>query len=341
MENPSTYPIDLMARYFAGEANPDEISILEAWVKEDPANQKLFQEYSKAWNLSELEIIEKKTDLNSEWNALEGLINFEEKPEPKVIPIQSRPKTQKDSGFRWLRIAATLLVLLISGSLLYYYMAGPDTVIVTADAGTLIKKLEDGSVITLNKGASLEYPKHFKGKREVNLKGEAYFEVAHDASKPFIVSGKDANIEVLGTKFNVNTESGNGAVSVVLTSGKVSVYFDDKPKDTLILHPGELAILDSGKHSISKEVNTDVNYMGWKTRHLVFENRRLDEVLAYLGNVYHTTVRLENPDAASCTLTATFDGQELSSVLNVIGSTLNLKVSKDKNSFLLSGTACK
>lgn len=339
MENPSTYPIDLMARYFAGEANPDEISILEAWVKENPENRKLFQEYSKAWNLSELEILGKKTNLDDEWNAFEGMISAETKPEPKVLSIQTQ--NQKTSGFNWLRVAAVLLVLLVSGSMLYYYLSGPEKVVVTAEVGTLVQKLEDGSIITLNKGARLEYPKHFSGKREVNLQGEAYFEVAHDASKPFIVSGKDANIEVLGTKFNVNTESGNGAVSVVLTSGRVSVYFDDKPKDTLILHPGELAILDSGKHSISREVNTDVNYMGWKTRHLVFENRRLDEVLAYLSNVYHTSVRLGNPDAASCMITATFDGQELNSVLNVIGSTLNLKVNKEGDAFLLSGTACK
>jgi transmembrane sensor len=173
------------------------------------------------------------------------------------------------------------------------------------------------------------------------LKGEAYFQVTHDNKKPFIVSSGTARIEVLGTQFNVNTKTSTGTMEVVLTTGKVSVYYKAKPEHNVLLVPGEKAVLLADKEQISKSANTDPNYMAWKTRVLEFDNETLAEVVNTLQNVYQTPVKLADPALAECRVTASFNDQSLESVLQVIKETLDLQVKKNGKTIELSGKSCR
>jgi ferric-dicitrate binding protein FerR (iron transport regulator) len=342
MEEPMTYYIDLITRYFSGEASPEELMLLSGWIKENAENRKLFEDYGKAWNLTEQSVIDQKIDLDDEWSALSGKINFEEKrPEPRVISISAAESTKKGSGKSWLKLAATLLILIASASVVYYYFGNSRIVTITADAGIREFTLPDGSVISLNQGATLEYPETFKNKRIVRLEGEAYFKVAHDAGKPFIVKGNESNVEVLGTQFNVKTRNQEGNMEVVLTEGKVSLYTDSSPSKKMILKPGDQAEISPLKNSIIRQVNTDLNYLAWKTRKINFDDTRMDQIIATLKSVYGVELQITDPGLAECTVTATFDQQPLSSVLNVITSTLDLKVQQKGSIFILSGKTCK
>jgi len=202
--------------------------------------------------------------------------------------------------------------------------------------------LPDGSVVSLHAGSQITYPAAFDSKiRKVELKGEAYFEVTHDKTKPFVVASGDARIEVLGTKFNVNTKKAAGTMEVVLTSGKVSVFYNKSPQENVFLNPGEKAVLLTEQKQISKSTNTDPNYMAWKTRVLVFDNETLSEVINTLQNVYQTPVKLADPNLSGCRVTASFNDQSFASVLQVLKETLDLQVKQNGKVVEISGNGCK
>jgi ferric-dicitrate binding protein FerR (iron transport regulator) len=200
--------------------------------------------------------------------------------------------------------------------------------------------LPDGSKVTLNNGALLQYPDHLKGKiRSVNLKGEAYFDVAHDAAKPFIISSGEIRVEVRGTSFYINTQSTGGDFELVLTTGKVELYFNDRSGHPEVLVPGQKAVIRD--HTISILPNSDPNYMAWKTRKIAFNNVSLNDVAATLSKVYQTDIHLGNPLLAQCRLTATFDNQSLASVLNVLKATLDINIRNSGTLVEISGKGCR
>lgn len=334
MKTNETFYIDLITSYFNGEASEEDILFLETWLKTDPENAKIFKEYSKTWSLLQREKIENSTNIDAEWLKLKAMLH-QPSSDIQHLPsvIRHLPST--------LRIAALILLFAIPSYFAYRYFAPAPTVQMTAENTVREIFLPDGTAVTLNAGSTLEYPEKFKGKtRAVKLTGEAFFSVTHDEDHPFIVSGGEVRVRVLGTEFNVNTKALNGKMEVVLADGKVSVYFKEQTADPVILIPGEKAEIPADLSGISKSVNDDPNFMAWKTRHFVFANLPLRQVITLLSNAYHTPIALKEEKLNNCRITATFDKQSLESVLNVLKATLDLQISKNGNEFELSGNGC-
>jgi transmembrane sensor len=261
---------------------------------------------------------------------------------PKVVSINpDKPKNIHFLRQIW-KVAASVTVLLVSSFLLYFYFSKPGNIVVTAQTTTIEQTLPDGSIVSLHAGSQIIYPEKFaSNQRNVELKGEAYFKVAHDKTKPFVVASGDAMVEVLGTQFNVNTHSAEGAMEVVLTSGKVSVYYKANPKQNVLLMPGEKAELNVVQKQIRKSANTDPNYMAWKTHILSFDNENLAQVISTLQKVYQTPILLSDNQLAGCRVTASFNNQTLESVLEVLKQTLDLQISKKGNVMEVAGKGCK
>lgn len=342
MNDQSAYYTDLIARYFSGEITEEELRMLSDWLKSDSQNTDLFNQYRKTWQLVEKQHISTSIQIDKEWKALQLKMNAgsaADAAEPRLISL---PAINRFSFLQkvW-KAAAVVIVLLASSFLLYYYVSKPGEITVTAQAGNTEQVLPDGSVISLHKGSRITYPAQFaENSRKVTLRGEAYFKVTHDKSKPFIVASGDARVEVLGTQFNINTQADAGAMEVVLTKGKVSVYYQGHPVDKVILLPGEKAVLSPDQESISKSTNTDANYMAWKTRMLVFDNQTLAQVVSTLQEVYQVKVTLADPQLAGCRVTATFNDQSLGSVLQVLKETLGLQITSTGDRYEISGKGC-
>lgn len=147
--------------------------------------------------------------------------------------------------------------------------------------------LSDGSKVWLDVASSITYPVNFTGnERKVSITGEAYFEVAHDAMKPFYVSHRDMNIRVLGTHFNVNAfEDGGADIKVTLLEGKVNVN-NKMSRETL--KPGQQAIVND-KIKILNDVDLD-EVMGWKNGYFEFNNSGLANVLSQVSRWYNVDV---------------------------------------------------
>ena len=333
METNPTYPIDLITLYLAGEAGGDDLVFLEAWLKADPGNRKIFEDYRRSWLEMEKVRMDSFLDTGKAWNELQEKIFPKEVQEAgKIVPVSFR---------KVLRFAALLLLLVIPSVFLIRYFAHP--VQNQMDASLSIKegKLPDGTSVTLNKGTTLEYPASFKGnKRNVRLKGEAYFEVKHDDTKPFIITSQNVKVEVLGTSFYVNTTAANNSMEVILNSGSVAIYFDDHKEKGLFLSPGEKAEINPGEERMNKDVNTNPNYMSWMTQRFIYNNDPLAKIVADLNKVYHTNLYITTPAISNCLVTVTFDHQTVESILHVLQATLDLTIIKDGTRTDISGNKC-
>lgn len=155
--------------------------------------------------------------------------------------------------------------------------------------------LSDGTVVHLNAETVLSYPVHFVGNtREVELHGEAYFEVAKDAAKPFIVKTSRYNIEVLGTHFNVADYESDALVHTTLVEGKVAVSGPGIRQR--VLQPNEQFVLD--KNTGKQDVKTvDVSYLvAWKDARFRFRDVRLEDIMHAIERWYDVTVFYENQE---------------------------------------------
>lgn len=190
------------------------------------------------------------------------------------------------------------VIILENGELAYGPMPGSDQEIVyntmtTPNGRQFLVTLSDGTKVWLNAASSLRYPAVFAGKeRNVEVTGEAYFEVAENAEKPFIIKLNDqTQIEVLGTKFNVNAYSDEASINTTLLSGSVRVVTD--ANNSVVLKPGQQAQVFSGKTAsrvlVVPEVNTD-QIVAWKNGSFNFNDKTLRDVMRQLARWYDMEV---------------------------------------------------
>lgn len=144
--------------------------------------------------------------------------------------------------------------------------------------------LPDGTQVWLNAESSLSYPTRFEGaERIVELKGEGFFEVAHDAEHPFIVVTKGQRLKVLGTSFNLKAYTNEPAVVTTLVTGRVKLYCD-KATVAQVLSPGQQSVFAEDKFCV-EDVDTKIFY-AWKLGELRFRATPLDEVLREIERWY-------------------------------------------------------
>ncbi len=204
---------------------------------------------------------------------------------------------------------AIKVIKLQDGRIRYDQQQIPTTEIVyntiyTPRGGQYQVLLADGSKVWLNAASSLRYPVAFSGnERRVELKGEGYFEIAPDASKPFHVSVNNIDVTVLGTHFNINAYADEAAVRTTLLEGKVTVRGLTNPQATVTLQPGEQAIRHANDN-ISVSSNVDVEeVMAWKNGLFYFQSANLATILRQAARWYDVDIEFNH------TVTQRFSGQ--------------------------------
>jgi ferric-dicitrate binding protein FerR (iron transport regulator) len=206
-------------------------------------------------------------------------------------------------------------------------------------------ELADGTRVWLNNGSKLKYPSQFTGKkRVVHLIGEAFFDVAHNSQKPFIVKTKEIQVTALGTEFNVMAYEGEGIVEATLVSGKVKVekrLKNGKAKEICIMKPNQIVKLDL-KNRVYSSNNTNIKkYVSWIDGVLVFDNDPIDEVVRRLSKWYNVEFVIVNPEVRNFVYNATFIDETLPQILELmkIATPITYKISSRKK--LNDGTFTK
>ena len=327
--------IDLIGKYLAKEATSEEINMLEKWVKKDPENKKTFRDLKQTWMLSNAEHINQQISLNEEWEQLNSTI-FEEEEYTDDMPSD----TVNFNYNKFLKMAAIIVIVLTAGYFLFYLISNPSTEQLVAGNSVVSTTLTDGTEVTLNHNSILKYPKIFASNiRTVQLQGDAYFDVTHDLSKPFVIRTKNIQIEVLGTSFYINAKVEQPTVDVIVHTGKVAIIGDKEEK--LFLTAGEKGTFNKSNGQLIKKENRDQNFISWKTRQLIFNNESLVNVVDKLNQTYHSNITIDNPDIYNCLLTATFEEQSLEIILEVLQETFDLIIEQKDGKILITGNGCE
>lgn len=317
---------DLLGKYLSRETNEQENAMVENWLKENDSNKKQLLDYQ--FIIQEIDKVsrteQQTVNVDAAWKNVQSKI----RNKGKIIEFKPKP------FFNPSRVAASVSLFLMAGLLIYLVSKKSiETVAIETTNFTTEKILPDGSVITLNKNSKLTYSTDFQGDtREVSLEGEAFFDIKRDEKKPFIIHAKDTEIKVLGTSFNVNAY--NDAVKVSVETGKVSFK---KKKIEQTLTKGEEAEWIAEKDTIVKRLIIDKNTIAYKTHVYVFEDKSLDEILKVLSEGYQVPILLKNSSLKYCKLTTKFDNETLPNSLNIIAETLNLKLTKENETYYFDG----
>lgn len=281
-------------------------------------------EIMKKWNdlkYTDNEII----DVDKAWEKLNSRIEAE----TPVITMQRRSFYQT-----FARIAATVVIVAGIGWLLFEVAApGKVSVASSDDEKNIELLLADGSKVYLNRDSRLTYPKEFgRNSRKVSLKGEAFFDIAPDASRPFVIDAGKASVRVLGTSFNVMTDNGNDEVEVYVSSGKVLLTSTDGSK-SVTLEPEYVGKISAA--GSSQALNTNVNYLSWHTDMLVYDGERLEVVFEDLKRTFNIDIRAGDPAINDYRLTSPFEHQPHDTIIKLICTTFNLHSVREEGAYTL------
>jgi ferric-dicitrate binding protein FerR (iron transport regulator) len=206
-------------------------------------------------------------------------------------------------------------------------------------------QLPDGSLVSMEPGTVLDYPKAFNGKtREVRLKGEAFFEITRDPKHPFVIHTQQISTTVLGTSFNVAAYAFREP-SVVVVTGKVKVQAEDNGTQAVVLSPNQSVVYHSNTHALQKEEAPDDAVYCRQRREgkFIYRGIALEKVVEDLQRFYNTDIKIEEGVKKCLFYGDFFTVEKLDKALNLIACSLNATVKKDdyKKRYLIVGGSCQ
>ena len=316
MNNPKDDKVDFkwLTKYLAGEATPEEAIEVDDWILHSEDNRRLFEQMAATW---------------------EGMNN---------IPFEATRRTSlyRVSLYR-MGIAASLIVLFGAIWLLVRLprkdVSGNTTPAaisyITKRAGSAILRdtLPDHSMVVQYTNSILQYTSDFNtGNREMHLTGEAWFNVASNPAKPFVLKIGKLRVTVLGTSFNVQQSPSRIEVSV--KTGSIMMSTDS---DSLIVKAGRKGIYDIKENRFILQNSFNLNEQGYATRVLTFENTALKDIVAQIEKAYGVSVVFRDEHLKDLTMSSSFDNDSITYIFDVISVTLHLKYKIENNIVYISG----
>lgn len=334
-----------LIKFIEGKATQPEQNQVLSWIEKKEANKKYFFGLKNLWVISSLPDEESQRD---------EFVNFRREK-------LNDDKNRKGKNISFFTMAASLLLLVAIGlNIFQYYKSNLSTVNLKDNEQLLSLKdrkintlsfytnkgvkgvvtLPDSSVVWMNSDTRLTYPEKFTGKfREVEISGEAYFEVRSNPDTAMIVStNKDLKIEVLGTKFLIRSYADDNNAQATLFSGSIKLISSNRRYSwdyIKKLKPLESVIIDKN-HSIRLIHNADtLKSIAWKRGMLIFEETPIQEVLKELERWHGTEFIIQDKSILSCQITAQFKSESIVQIMEVIKycSPIDYKI-KERQIFL-------
>ena len=292
----------LLIDYFSGHLSHEEEAIVEDWVAKSDKNKKL---------ANQIFFIVSSTNELKEINSIDTMSALK-KIKAKIRPVKIITILQ--------RIAAVLALPLLCSTI--YFMMKPEMkpeqyVTIKANAGMVASfVLPDKTEVWLNSGSTLKYPEQFYGKtRQVELTGEAFFNVTEDEKRNFVVALHDnLSIEVFGTKFNVEAYVDDENVRTTLVEGKIQ--FIDGHEKMVILRPSQrltFSLKDKSLKVNNVSVTPDI---AWTHGQIIFENTSLEDALSILSQRFNVKFDIKDKSLKDNYFTGQFSDESLNEILN-------------------------
>lgn len=310
-------PWDIILNAFREQNTEKEKQILSDWLSED-GNPQLYEELRLLHGAIRQKSESYVPDKNAYWEQLSKRIH------PERTGVPKKQKHFSLSGI-WQRVAVAVVLILAIASSTYYI--GRKSVFDTVQqlsystyGGKSKLVLPDGTEVWLHGVTTISYPAIFSGsKRQVSLSGEAFFEVAKNPEKPFIVDVLDQlQVNVLGTKFNIMACPKDENVIVSLNEGMVRLT---APSTSYVMHPGNEATYNKATQLLTVQDNADVEYQSvWKSDKLRFENETLGKIAKTFEKWYNVEIEVDEAAASEYSYTFTLQDEPLEEILRLMNS---------------------
>lgn len=340
-----------IVNYLSNEFTTTDSEILNCWLEKSEGNKLLFDQFSDIWLASSHNNLSKQIDSDKAWNDLQNRINIQDK------------KTRNIVWNEIIRIAAVFLIALFLGGLGYYLIdknrelnTAPLYIEYVSPLGSRsFVSLADGSKVWLNAGSTLKYQNSYGiNNRELQLTGEAFFEVEKNKDLPFVVKTSEIDVIVLGTKFNVKAYSEEKTIETTLIEGSVKIESSVvKLADNLVLKPNDKAVFTKKNQILELTPNQQQNIdqvqaqrvkpkleiiqsvepepiISWKDQRWVINNEKLGNLAVKLERRYDVNFIFDNEVLKEYAFRGTLEDETLEQIMEAIKLSAPVKYVIDK-----------
>lgn len=346
----------LLSRKLSGEATPGELKELEKWIRDNPQDHYVIESVQLYWHNMPVQDFFNISD-----NAhFERILNKAETPVVAISRYQHTTRKYRRAGLKWAAAAVLIGFTVVAGILFNQQRLqkedGAKNDIVTT-RGTKSKIiLPDGTKVWLNADTRLNFDKKFNGAlREVYLDGEAFFDVAKNKDRPFIVHTSDIDIRVLGTAFNVKSYKEEATIEATLIHGSIQVTKQKECIPKIILSPNEKLVFNKligkvvespdhlpmgkekeaqylvSKIAINESNDSSIVETAWIHNRLLFDGDTFKELAVKMERWFDVQIKFENAEAAGYRLRGAFEDETIVEALKALQQIANFKFTvKDK-----------
>lgn len=314
-----------ITKYLSGKSSGNEQKELLQWIRKDK-NLKEFQQIKEEWK-AETRNEAVPEEFTQNWRSIQN----------RMMEQLQQEVQRKQRTLNFFRYAAIFLILIAVPALIYTLSTNkPESPLtyttVAADYGQISKVvLPDSSVVWINSGSAIKYNNRFSAtNRNIELVGEAFFKVTHNAEVPLVVSNADLRVKVLGTEFSVSAYSEEENIQVVLEKGKVELTSASDSRFKQEMKPGEMASFSKVKKELAiATVNTNL-YTSWKDGLINIYDLPLSELVIKLEKRYNQKFEVDEA-IKNMPYTFTIKNEDLSSVLSLMEKITPVIAIQDKN----------
>ena len=317
--------IQLFERFIQGDVSEQEKEILRTWFGESTSKEVIYAYYMQRWTEASNEL-----PAEIQYRMLDNI-------KSKIQEAEESRELQEETNSRLsiffkksLRIAAAACILGIVSFSTYYLTRihllsdNKEFVVAVARGQKASVDLPDGTHVWLNSDSKLSYSNAYNiDSRKVNLQGEAYFEVAKNKEKRFLVSTKGIEVEALGTVFSVKSYNEDSLTTTTLIEGKVRV---GNNKSETILFPNESVTYNSTTQRLAKKhLTNSQNVAIWRNDRLAFSGESLSEIANTLERLYNVDIVFASEKARNYRFSGVIRNNSLSNVFEIISLTAPIK----------------
>ncbi|MDM3870683.1 FecR family protein [Porticoccus sp. W117] len=309
-----------LARLDGEDTNHSLHREFEQWLQEDRRHRSVFKELSGVW--SEMDILA----------LFQPLLEPDESVQPSVE--QTSPRTSKRAWFSMAAAATLLITAVILAYPLWQSQAAPE-MYATAIGEQTDVELSDGSKLSLNTNSVVEVSYNDNIRQLRLVRGEVFFDVAHQKSRPFVVRAGSGEVQAVGTAFVIQLDRSN--VEVAVTEGRVKVTPlspSGKPdrsseKPLAYAEAGQIVVYDQSIHSIdTASAETLQNLLSWRQGLLRFQGETLDDAISEFSRYSDIRVVVSDPDLRTLRIGGVFKTDDIESFLSVLDEGFDIKVQR-------------
>lgn len=317
---------ELIGKYLAGEATPEEAIWLDDWRQQSLENERHFAQLEKLFCATNGQNEPVRFNPDKAWKQVESRIK--EQKQGRVIPLWAN---------QW-RVAASVAALVAFGAALFFILQPSPMYLELASTDRILTDtLPQGDIVHLNRQSTIHYAYHKRQKTaHIDLTGEAFFDLRNPDQTTVVKTG-NLMIRDIGTKFNVQHRTDRDTIHVSVLEGEVQLYTEEN--EGIAVKAGETGWYLQSTRAFEKFTSTPSNELSWKTRNFHFNNATLREVAQTLNAVYDTRFIIEQP-IENCRITVQFYNEQPEQIAEVIAETLGLEVVNEENKITFKGLGC-